>query len=259
MTPGDAAVLALAGFGAGALNGAAGGGSMVSFPVLLAVGYGSVVANITSTVGILSGYLGGVAGYRHELRGQRERVRALLPVSVAGAVVGAATLLATPEDRFDAVVPWLILAACALFAVQPVVAARVARRRARRRPESVPAEDPAIHWAVHGGTFVAAAYGAYFGAGLGVVLLAVLGMGVEDALIRLNGLRGVLALVINGVAAIAFVLVAPVAWGAAGLLALGAVGGGWLGARAARRLPAVALRALVIGFGLVAAVRLLAG
>ncbi len=256
MTPGEAAVLALAGFAAGTINGAAGGGSLVSFPVLLAVGYGSITANVTSTVGIFTGYVGGVAGYRQELAGQRSRVRALLPVTVVGAVGGAALLLATPDGAFDALVPWLILGACALFAAQPVLARRVA---ARRQGQPAPADPGAVGAGVRVATLLAAAYGAYFGAGLGVILLAVLGIGIEDALIRLNGLRGVLALVANLVALLTFVVVAPVAWSAAGILAVGALVGGWLGARGARRLPPTVLRGLVIVFGVVSAVRILLG
>jgi uncharacterized membrane protein YfcA len=255
VTPGDALLLAAAGFGAGTLNGVAGGGSLVSFPALLALGYGSIAANVTSTVGILSGYLGGVAGYRRELDGQRARVRALLPVSIGGAVLGAVILLLTPDRAFEAAVPWLILVACGLFAAQPSLARRVAARRAAT---CEPAATE-IGWGVRAGVFGAAVYGAYFGAGLGVILLAVLAIGLEDQLIRLNGLRGVLALLVNLVAVVLFAVAAPVAWGAAGLLAVSALGGGWVGARGARRLPPRVLRALVITFGLVAAGRLLVG
>ncbi|WCO68375.1 sulfite exporter TauE/SafE family protein [Iamia majanohamensis] len=258
MTPGEAAVLALAGAAAGTINGAAGGGSLVSFPVLLALGYGSITANVTSTVGIFTGYVGGVAGYRRELEGQRDRVRTLLPVTVLGAVAGAALLLVTPDGAFDALVPWLILGACALFAAQPVLARRVAARR-EGRAVAAPSGPGDVGLGVRVATLAAAAYGAYFGAGLGVILLAVLGIGIEDRLIRLNGLRGVLALVANLVALVTFVVVAPVAWAAAGILAAGALVGGWLGARGARRLPPGVLRALVIVFGVVSAVRILVG
>lgn len=255
MTPGDALLLAAAGFGAGTINGAAGGGSLVSFPALLALGYGSIAANVTSTVGIVSGYLGSTAGFRRELDGQRSRVHALLPVSIAGSGVGGVTLLLTPDRAFTDAVPWLILAACALFAGQPVLARRVAARRTARPDRA--GQDDGVGWGVQAGVFVGAIYGAYFGAGLGVILLAVLAIGIDDQLLRLNGLRNLLSLVINLGAVVLFALVAPVAWGAAGILAVGALGGGWIGARGARRLPPAALRALVITFGLVAAGRLL--
>lgn len=253
MTARDALLLALAGLGAGTVNGAAGGGSLVSFPALLATGHGAIAANVTSTVGIVTGYAGGVAGHRRELAGQRPRIRSLAPVVVAGAVAGAVLLLVTPDGAFDAAVPWLILAACALFAAQPALARRVRSRAGDR----IGGRD--IGWGVRAATFAGAVYGAYFGAGLGVILLAVLGIGLDDELVRLNGLRGVLALVVNLVAAVTFALVAPVAWGAAGILAGTALVGGWIGARAARRLPAPVLRAVVIGFGVVAAGRLLLG
>ncbi|QYG94053.1 sulfite exporter TauE/SafE family protein [Iamia sp. SCSIO 61187] len=260
MTGADLALLLVAGFAAGTVNGAAGGGSLVSFPALLATGQGAVTANVTSTVGILSGYLGGVVGHRAELHDQGDRVRALLPVSVSGAAVGAAALLLTPEGAFDVAAPWLILAACALFTVQPRLARHLAARRRTGRGDAPPPGDgpaPGPSGALQAATFGAAAYGAYFGAGLGVILLAVLGLGLEDSLIRLNGVRGVLALVVNVVATATFVAIAPVAWAAAGVLAISALGGGWIGARAARRLPPPVLRGLVITFGAIAGVRLL--
>lgn len=260
MTGDDLGLLLVAGFAAGTINGAAGGGSLVSFPALLATGQGAVAANVTSTVGILSGYLGGVVGHRAELRDQGERVRALLPVSIVGAAVGAAALLLTPEGAFDAAAPWLILAACALFAVQPRLARHLAARRLANGADVPPPGAGAVlapSGALQAATFGASAYGAYFGAGLGVILLAVLGLGLEDSLVRLNGVRGVLALVVNVVATVTFVAVAPVAWAAASVLAVSALGGGWTGARAARRLPPPVLRGTVIAFGVVAGVRLL--
>jgi uncharacterized protein len=258
VTFGEAALVLVAGFGAGVVNGAAGGGTMVSFPALLALGYESLTANVTSAVGILPGYLGGVAGYRTELQGQRRRVRMLLPASVAGALTGALLLLVTPEDSFDVAVPWLILAACGLFALQPVLARRVAAARRRQDGGDATALPGApIGWGMHAGTYVGAVYGGYFGAGLGVVLLAVLGIGIHDSLIRINGLRGVLALAVNCVAVLAFLVAAPVAWGPTGLLAISSLVGGWLGARGARRLPTPVLRALVVALGLIAAGRLL--
>lgn len=248
---GDDLVVALGGLGAGLINGIAGGGSLVSFPALLAVGQTALAANVTSTVGIWTGYLGSVAGFRKELASQAGRVRALAPVGLAGGLTGAVLLLVTSEDLFDGLAPFLILAACALFAAQPLLATRV---RARPHPGGRPTDTPRV---VLVGTFLAAVYGGYFGAGLGVILLAVLGLALDDELVRINGLRGVLALLVNSVAVVVFAARADVAWGFAGILAVTSLLGGYLGARLARQLPAPVLRVVVITFGLTAALRLL--
>ena len=248
MNAGDITLLAAAGFVAGSLNGAAGGGSLVSFPAVLALGHSALAANVTSTVGIWTGYLGGAAGYRRELADQRDRVRALGPACLLGSIAGAVLLLTTPASAFRAIVPYLVLVASGLFAVQPFVAGRMAERRA---------EGSEHGRALQAGVFVAAIYGAYFGAGLGVVLLAVLGILLADDLHRLNGLRSVLAVVINFFALVVYAAFAPVVWDAVGVLAVASLAGGYVGARLARRLPAACLRWGIVAFGFAIALRLL--
>lgn len=248
MTPGAALLVAGAGLAAGAVNAVAGGGTLISFPALLAAGLPPVTANITSSVGLLSGYAGGSLAYRRELAGQRERVRLLLPAAAAGAVAGAVLLLVTPAAAFRALVPYLVLTSCALLAVQPALARRVAAR-ARTGAD--------LRGPTAAGVAVAAVYGSYFGAGLGVLLLAVLGILVADGLQRLNALKGVLSLLVNVVGVVVFVVAADVAWSYAAVLAVAAAVGGTVGVGVARRLPAPALRAGVIALGLVAAVVLL--
>lgn len=261
MTPGQQALVVGAGFVAGGINGIAGGGSLVSFPALIALGQPALAANVTSTVGIWPGYLGGVVGFRAEVADQRGRIRWLLPATLAGAVVGAVLLLTTPPDAFEAIAPLLILVACAIFAVQPLVARRVAEAVGHPGPGDTAADQeldrPKAGAPVLGAAFLSAVYGGYFGAGLGVLLLAVLGTLLPDHLVRTSSLRGVLSLAINTVAAALFALVAPVAWGSAGLLACGALLGGFLGARVARSIPGALLRAVVIAIGVAGAVRLL--
>jgi uncharacterized membrane protein YfcA len=247
----DDLLIAGAGLAAGVINGIAGGGSLVAFPVLIGVGYSALTANVTTTVGIWTGYLGGIAGFRKELTAQRPRVRALAPVAMSGGLAGAVLLLVTPEELFDGLAPVLILAACGLFALQPWLAARA---RARAHPGSVRAAIPPAALA---GTFAAAVYGAYFGGGLGVVLLAVLGLTLEDTLARINGLRGVMSLLINSIAVVVFAATADVAWRAAGILSVTSLVGGYLGARLSLRMKPGVLRPVVIVFGVVAAVRLL--
>lgn len=247
MTLADHVLLAVAGFAAGAINGIAGGGTMASFPALLAVGVDPLAANVTSTVGIWTGYLGGVGGFREQLRSQWPRVRQLGVAAVVGSFAGSLLLLVTSEEAFEALAPVLVFAACALFAVQPAV-----RRLADRRGRTV--ERPALTQA---GVVGSGVYGAYFGAGLGVVLLAVLGASSRDDLHTLNGVRTVLAMVVNSIAVVVFVVAAPVEWAAAGTLAVTSLVGGFVGARTSLRLPPVVLRGVVIALGIAAGVGLL--
>jgi uncharacterized membrane protein YfcA len=247
LTTGRDLLLVLAGLGAGVVNGAAGGGTLLSFPALLAVGYPALTANLTSTVGIWSGYLGGAAGFRREVADQRARLLSLGGTAVAGAALGGVLLLTTPSRDFQLLAPFLLLFSCLLFAVQPLVASWLGRHD----------EGAVVHsLLLQSGTFVAAVYGAYFGAGLGVVLLAVLATALPESLVRVNGLRSVVALLVNTVAVVIFVVHARVAWSAAGLMAASALVGGYAGARLARRIPTVVLRVVIVTLGLVTAVHL---
>jgi uncharacterized membrane protein YfcA len=248
---GDVALLVAAGLGAGTVNGVAGGGTLVSFPALLAVGLPALQANVTSTIGICPGYLGGVAGFRAEVRDQPRARLALTAPAVVGAVAGGILLLVTPSSDFRAMAPYLVLAACGLFAVQPVVG-RWLKARVKRPDEGH------VRMATMG-TVIASVYGGYFGAGLGVILLAVLGLALPDDLVRTNGLRALLSLAVNFSVAVVFLIAAHVAWTDAGLLAGSSLVGGYFGARVARRLPVPVFRVLVVTLGLVTAARLLAG
>jgi len=249
---GDVVLLLAAGLGAGTVNGVAGGGTLVSFPALLATGLPALQANVTSTIGIWPGYLGGVAGFRAEVRQQPSaRLGALSGAAAVGAVVGSILLLVTPVDAFKDLAPYLVLAACLLFAVQPLVS-----RWLKARLEGI--ADGHVGLAA-AGTMLGSVYGGYFGAGLGVILFALLGLLLPDDLVRTNGLRAVLSLVVNFVAAAVFLVAAHVAWSDAGLLAGSSLVGGYFGARLARRLPPLVFRVLVVTLGLVTVVRLLAG
>jgi uncharacterized membrane protein YfcA len=242
-------LLVLAGLGAGLFNGVAGGGTMVSFPTLLALGYPALTANVTSTVGIWPGYVGGVAGFRQEIKDQRDRFSLLVPLTVAGAAAGAVLLLTTPSSDFTRLAPWLVLFATALFAVGPFLSRWLAGAHAAR-------EHPVV---LAAGMLLAALYGGYFGAAMGVIILAVLGLALPDTLVRAGGIRAVLSVVANGVAAIVFIIHGHLQWGAAGMLAIGALVGGYVGATLARSLPANVVRVVVVGIGLATAIRLLVG
>lgn len=247
LSSGQDALLLMAGLGAGIINGAAGGGTLVSFPALLAVGYPALTANVTSTVGIWTGYLGGSAGFRSELLGQKRRLAGLSPTIIGGSVLGGVLLLTTPTRDFRLVAPYLLVLACLLFTLQPYAASYFRRRGTATRANAA---------LMHSGSFLGAVYGSYFGAGLGVVLLAVLASTIPEPLVRINGLRSVMALVINTVAVLIFVVHAHIAWRAAGLMAGSALMGGYVGARLARRIPTAALRAFVITVGMATAVDL---
>ena len=247
----EALLVLTAGLAAGTINTIVGSGSLITFPTLLAVGYEPVLANVTNAVGLLPGSISGAVGYRRELAGQGQRIRRLAVASTSGGASGAVLLLVLPGSIFRDLVPALILLATVLVAVQPRVAQRVADRAARRGG-AAEGGGPLLFLAVLG----TGIYGGYFGAAQGVILIALLGIFLEDDLQRLNGLKNVLAAVVNGVAALFLVVTADVAWGAALLLASGAVAGGQLGATFGRRIPTRVLRVVIVGVGTVVAVTL---
>lgn len=251
MDPLEILGLSAAAFAAGAINSVAGGGSLVSFPALLAAGYPSKAANVTNTVALWPGYVGGSIGYRGELDRQRGRIAALAIPSVIGALLGSAILLATPESAFDAIVPFLILFACGLMAFQdPLGRFAQMHRLVARADDHVPL---GLHLAV----VLLAMYGAYFGAGLGIMTLAVLGILLPDDIQHSNALKGLLSAFINLVAVVYFAVFGPVEWAPALIMAAGALAGGYLGVGIARRLGKRWLRVAVIGYGVLVAVALL--
>jgi uncharacterized protein len=252
MTAPEALLVLLAGVGAGAVNTLVGSGSLITFPVLLAVGYPPLTANVSNNLGLVPGSVSGAYGFRRELAGQRARVARFGPLSLLGGITGAVLLLALPASAFDAIVPAFVALGVALVILQP----RLNRRLQRRRPaDAGDGGGPLALLATYG----AGAYGGYFGAAQGILLLAVLGLSLDDDLTRVNALKVVLAGIVNGVAAVVFVLAAHIAWTAVLLVAVGSALGGQLGARAGRRLPPHALRAVVVVVGLVAIAKLLLG
>ena len=250
MSPLEALAVIAAGVAAGAINTIVGSGSLVTFPTLLALGFPPLVANVSNTVGLVPGSASGVIGYRRELAGQGRRILRLGLAALLGGITGALLLLVLPASTFARVVPFLVLIASLLMAVQPRLASFVAHHRPRGAEHS-----RALAVLV----FLTAIYGGYFGAAQSVLFIAILAIFVPDDLQRLNGLKNVLALLVNGVAAILFVAVAPVDWAAAGLIAVGSIIGGQLGALVGRRMSPLALRAVVVVVGLTVAVKLLLG
>lgn len=247
MGPEEFGFLAAVAFAAGAINAVAGGGSLLSFPALIAVGVPVKTANVTNNVALWPGYLSGTIAYRRELDGQRKRALALLLPSAVGAVGGSAILLLTPTEAFEAIVPFLILFACALMAFQrPISNFTQARRMNARYPEHVPAS-------LYISSFLMAIYGAYFGAGLGIMLLSVLSVLLPDDLHRCNALKGFLSFAIGSVAAVYFGLFGPVLWPQVFVMGAAAIAGGYLGVAVVRRVPAAWLRTGVVAYGVVVA------
>lgn len=244
----------LAGVAAGTINTVVGSGTLVTFPTLLAVGVPPVTANVSNTIGLVPGSVSGAIGYRRELRGQRARLLRLGAASLLGGVAGAVLLLALPAAAFDAIVPALILLGCVLVLLQPRIARTVAAR-AEGRGASVPEHGALWVWLL---VLLTGVYGGYFGAAQGVLLMAVLGIGIQDSMQRLNGTKNVLAGLVNAVAAVIFIVVAEVNWLAVALVAAGSVVGGQVGATVGRRLPPLALRLVIVTVGVVAVVSFVA-
>ncbi|HVP05386.1 MAG TPA: sulfite exporter TauE/SafE family protein [Dehalococcoidia bacterium] len=243
--------LAVAAFVAGAINAVAGGGSLVSFPALLAAGYAAKPANVTNTVAIWPGTLGGSYAYRSELGRQRRRIVMLLAPAIAGGIAGSALLLTTSSDTFDAIVPFLIMIGVLLILFQDWIGKYTTGHHFVSQGEGhIPVSLIAV-------VFAGAVYGGYFGAGLGIILLASLSIMLPDDLQHSNALKGILASVINGVAVLYFIAFGPVRWGPAVLMAGAALAGGYLGVGLARRLGPAWLRRVVVVYGTIAAIVLL--
>lgn len=252
LTGADHLFVALAGFGAGILTSTVGVASLLSFPVLLAVGLPPVVANASNTIGLVPAGMGGAVGYREELRAHPRLTRQLLLLTGAAGAVGAALLIGLPPGVFEAIVPWLILATCALVGVQPRLAAWLATRRGEGARPRVTLSPVAVVFVLLTGV-----YGGYFGAGAGVMMLATLALGLDIDLRIISGLRTVTVMAANIVAGVIFTVVAEIDWTVVGLLAVSSVGGGYLGARIGRRLPAGVLRAAVVIAGVASAIVML--
>ncbi|MEV4095265.1 sulfite exporter TauE/SafE family protein [Streptosporangium saharense] len=253
MTIAEALLVTVAGLLAGAVNTVAGGGTLITYPVLLLCGLPPVSANITSAIGLAPGYAGGAYAYRRELGGQRARQLALGPTAIVGGVAGAALLLVTPPGSFQVAVPFLVLASCLLLLAQPVLASAVARRTEQSRTGQGQGSGRVTPLA-QAGVFVASVYGAYFSAGLGVLLLAVLGIVFGDGLQRLNGLKSALSLVIVLTAVVVYAASGQASLGHTLLLLVASCLGGTAGGAFARRLDAEVLRRTVAILGTALAV-----
>jgi uncharacterized membrane protein YfcA len=254
MTAWEMVAVALAGLAAGSINAVVGSGTLVTFPVLLAVGLPPVTATISNSLGLVPGNLTGAIGYRRELHGQRRLLVRLFPASVLGALTGAFLLLHLPASAFEAIVPGLVALAVVLVAVQPLLQRKLAARRARAGVEDAPRVGGGRLAALLAGAYATGTYGGYFAASQGVLQIGIFGLLLPEPLQRLNAIKNVLTLGVNAVAALAYVIVATdrVDWLAAGLVAGGSLVGGYVGSTLGRRLPAPVLRTAIVLLGLVA-------
>jgi hypothetical protein len=240
-------LIGLAAIAGGLVNALAGGGTLITFPMLTAIGIPAVAANVTNTVALCPGYLGATLAQRNDLRGQKRRLWLLLPSAVLGGVIGGILLLNTGERIFRSLVPFLILLASGLLAAQDPVRAWIVRRTGQAG--ATPGGDGWTALPIG----AAAIYGGYFGAGLSVIVLAVLGLVLEDTLTRLNALKQAISFSVNTAAAIFFLFSGQVVWPAAIVMAVGALLGGVIGGRLAGRIRPIVLRRIVVTVGVVVA------
>lgn len=239
-------LLFFSGLAAGLMNAIAGGGTIITFPALIFAGISSIGANATSTLALLPGSLAGVVGYRRNLPAVWRWIRLFVPVSFVGGLIGGILLTRTPAQRFDHLIPYLILFATLLFTTRTLFV-RLFRFEANAVPKA-----QSVSW-IAGAMifqFVVSIYGGYFGAGIGILMLATLGiLGFED-IHEMNVVKGVLGFLINAVAAAYFVWSGLVDWRAAAVVATGAIIGGFSGAHFAQKIPQRAVRHLVTAVGI---------
>ena len=241
-------VVLVAGFGAGTMNAVIGSGTLITFPVLLAIGLPPVTANVSNNLGLVPGAASSLYGYRRELRTERSRTLKLAPLTVAGSLCGATLLLVLPPGAFKAIVPVLIAIALVLIVFQPRLSAYLTARREVHRPHGGPL--------LRLGIFGTGIYGGYFGGGQGIVLFALLANSLPGRLLELNVVRAALTGIANATAAVVFVFAADLDWLAVLLIAIGSTAGGLLGAGIGRRIPDPVLRAVIVVVGLAAIAQL---
>jgi hypothetical protein len=241
LSPLDYLFISIAALLAGAVNALAGGGTLITFPVLTFLGVPAVSASITNTVALSPGYLGGTLAQINDLRDQKNRLWMLIPASIIGGVIGGFLLLQTGEKLFNELIPYLILLASILLAIQDLARAWLLKKSHTTNLEK-------IAWLPVG---LASIYGGYFGAGLSVIILSALGLTIEDSLTRLNALKQAVAFAVNIAAAIFFLFSGQVLWTVALVMAIGALIGGNVGGRLAGKIKSSTLRWMVVMIGVI--------
>ncbi|KUL30784.1 sulfite exporter TauE/SafE family protein [Actinoplanes awajinensis] len=242
MTLAEAVLLLVAGLGAGTVNAIAGGGSLLTFPAMLAIGMPPVAANVSNALAVAPGYGASVLGSRADLIGQGRRILRVIPTALLGALGGCLLLLNTPRRVFDLVVPFLVIGAALTLAGQTRLRALVGH------PQQVSPRRATVM--LHTAVFLCALYGGYFNAALGVLLVAGLALVLDETLARVSALKNLLSALIGVVTIAVYSIFGPVNWAAVAVIAPATIVGGYLGARVARRLPAAVLRTVIVAFGL---------
>ncbi len=261
-------ILCLVAVLAGAINAIAGGGTLLTFPALFAAlgssGAAAVVANATSTVALVPGAIAALAGYRNEIRQERHFAMRLIVPSLIGGLVGSLLLVLMPGEAFKAAVPWLILTAALLFALQPRIARWTGITPRSPGGSGVGGEGTTAHRTASGSPvplaaviafqFVVAIYGGYFGAGIGILMLSTLAIMGMDDIHRMNAVKVLLNLMINGISVVVFVASGKVHWPYAAAMAVSSAIGGYVAAHTAKRVNKTVIRSIiiVIGFSLAA-------
>ncbi|MFP5021327.1 sulfite exporter TauE/SafE family protein [Pseudonocardia phyllosphaerae] len=240
-------IIAVAGLWAGLINTVVGSGTLVTFPVLVALGYPPVTATTSNAIGLISGTITGAVGYRKELQGHGARLVRYSVASFLGAICGTVLLLSLPPNAFATIVPVLVGLSVLLVALQPLLNRRLRERSAQRTP------GPLLYFLI----FLIGIYGGYFTAAQGIMLVGVMGLLLADPLQTLNGFKNVLSAVVNLVAGVIYAFIAPVSWPVVGILAVSSIVGGVLGASVGRRLSPLALRVAIVVIGVAAIVYLL--
>ncbi|HEY2578872.1 MAG TPA: sulfite exporter TauE/SafE family protein [Streptosporangiaceae bacterium] len=243
------ALVGVAGVAAGAINTVVGSGTLITFPILLALGVPPVTANVSNTIGLVPGSFSGAWSYRRELAGQRNRLIRLGSASLLGGIAGALLLLVLPAGVFKTVVPVLIILALTLVVAQPWLS-----RRLNGTEHHGSAIRPVLLW---GAVLLTGVYGGYFGAAQGVLLIAILGTLLEADLQRMNALKNVLTGLVNGVAGVIFIALATPNWTYVAIIAVGSALGGQIGGLIGRRLSLAALRGIIVVVGVAALIKFL--
>lgn len=241
----DYVLVGFAAVAAGAINALAGGGTLITFPTLLALGIPPITANVTNTVALCTGFIGGILAQLKDLSGQKRRFWIFLGISALGGVAGSVLLLRTGERVFMTLVPFLILTASCLLAVQGFLRVWLVRRSVKSG-----AESGYETWAIILAG-LAAIYGGYFGVAMSVIILSLLGLLINDTLTRLNAIKQVVAFGANGAATVIFIFSGKIIWTTALVMAVGALVGGLLGGRLAGRIKPDTLRWTVVSIGIV--------
>lgn len=254
MTPWEMVAVFAAGVGAGGINSVVGSGTLITFPVLLATGLPPVTATVSNALGLIPGSISGAIGYRKELVGQGRRVLKLSAGALVGGLGGATMLLTLPSTAFERIVPTLVGLALVLVVLQPLISKKVRARREARPQGSSTRRDVGPLLLL--GLTLASVYGGYFAAAQGIIYMSIMGMLLDEPMQRLNGIKNVLAAVVNSVAALFFLFAAHFDWTAVGLIAVGSALGGMTGAAVGRRFSPTALRALIVTVGTAAIVQL---